>query len=336
MKKFLTIIMALGLVATFVACDNNEPAKSGDNMVQSGESQNGDENNEQNGSQTNAEGTVISLEGNPTTGYTWHVTDYDNTVISVEELGTEPLNQGATSEETVSGESGETQIVGAPSLFKFKITGLQGGVTNLTFDYYRSWEGSELAVDTKEYVVTVDNLLNVIATERVDEPDVPVEDDFTPSTEMQTLVDTLITNSGVQFAMPGSMKILLANAPTFVGLSEDLFTANVVDSIVYEPMISPATSSLCIVKLSEEADIATLKQTVLDNSNPAKWICTGAEKVLVMESGRYIMLVMSTPENCDALKTAFTNHFGAENVGEALTKDGVAAEDPFADNSMAL
>lgn len=333
MKKFLTIIMALGLVATFVACDNNEPAKSGDNIVQSGENQNENENNNQEGNQTDAEGTVISLEGNPTTGYTWHVTNYDNTIISVEELGTEPLNQGAASENAVSGES---EIVGAPSLFKFKITGLQGGVTNLTFDYYRSWEGSELAVDTKEYIVTVDNLLNVIATENVYEPDAPVEDEYTPSTEMQTLVDTLITNSGVQFAMPGSMKILLANAPTFVGLSEDLFTANVVDSIVYEPMISPATSSLCIVKLSDTADVATLKQTVLDNSNPAKWICTGAEKVLVMESGRYIMLVMSTPDNCEALKTAFTNHFGAENVGEALTKDGVAVEDPFADNGMAL
>ena len=332
MKKILTIVMALGLIATFAACDNNEPVKSGDNVVQSGEN----ENNNQNENQTNTEGTVISIEGNATTGYTWHATSYDNTVISVEELGTEPLEQGAVSEQPESGESGDAQLVGTPSLFKFKVTGLQGGVTNLVFDYYRSWEGSEFAVDTKEYVVTVDNLLNVIVTERVDEPEVPVEDEFTPSAEMQSLVDTLITNSGVQFAMPGSMKILLANAPTFVGLSEDLFTANVVDSIVYEPMISPATSSLCIVKLSDEADMATLKQTVLDNSNPAKWICTGAEKVLVMESGRYIMLVMSTPDNCEALKTAFTNHFGAENVGEALTKDGVAAEDPFADNNMAL
>lgn len=322
MKKLLTIILSLGLIATFVACDNNEPVNSGDNVTQSGENQNDNP--------TNTEGTVISIEGNPTTGYTWHATSYDSSIIKVEELGTESLNQTENNDE-----SGD-MLVGTPSLFKFKITGLQGGSTNLVFDYYRSWEGSELAVDTKEYVVTVDNLLNVIATERVDEPEIPGEDDFTPSAELQTLVDTLITNSNVQFAMPGSMKILVENAPTFVGLSEDLFTANVVDSIVYEPMISPATSSLCIVKLSDEADMATLKQTVLDNCNPAKWICTGAEKCLVIESGRYIMLVMSTPDNCEALKTAFTNHFGAENVGEALTKDGVAAQDPFVDNGMAL
>ncbi|MBO5141560.1 MAG: protease inhibitor I42 family protein [Clostridia bacterium] len=311
MKKFLTIVLAIGLIACFSACNNNEENKSGDNVAQSGENQ-----------EVN-EGTVISLEGNGTTGYTWHATSYDETIIKVEELGTEPLNQ-------------DPDIVGAPSLFKFRITGLEGGSTTLVFDYYRSWEGSELAVDTKEYIVTVDNLLNVIATENVDIPDEPIVDEYTPSEELQTLVDTLITNSGVQFAMPGSSKILVANAPTFVGLSEDLFTANVVDSIVYEPMISPATSSMCIVKLSEEADMATLKQTVLDNCNPAKWICTGAEKCLVIESGRYIMLVMSTPDNCEALKTAFTNHFGADNVGEALTKDGVAAQDPFEDNGMAL
>ena len=141
------------------------------------------------------------------------------------------------------------------------------------------------------------------------------------------IVDTLITESGVQFAMPGSMKIMLANAPTFVGLSEQLFTQYVTDSIVYEPMISPATSSLCIVKVSDEANVSDLKQEVIDNANPRKWICTGAEKCLAIDSGNYILLIMSTPDNCEAMKNAFTKHFGADNVGEALTKDGVPAQD---------
>ena len=147
-----------------------------------------------------------------------------------------------------------------------------------------------------------------------------------PSTEMEILINDLITKSEVQIPMPAATKILLANAPTFVGLSEDLFSKYVVDSVVYEPMISPATSSICIVKLSEDADINSLKQTVLENSNPAKWVCTGAEYCLVMESGRYIMLAMSTEENCNALKDAFTEQFGAENVGTPLTKEGVSIE----------
>jgi len=324
MKKLLTILLAVGIMASFVACgDNENPTQSGEEQKQSGEQN------------MQAEGTVISIEGNASTGYTWHAVGYDPSIIKVEEMGSETLNESTTDEEAAVGGSGDQSgenasgenLVGVPSIFKFKITGLEAGSTNLTFKYYRSWEPSTTAIDEKSYVVTVDNLLNVVATEEVEvDTDIPTEDDYTASAEMENLVNDLITASEVQFAMPATSKILLANAPTFVGISEDLFTKYVVDSVVYEPMISPATSSMCIVKLSEDADIATMKQTVLDNCNPAKWICTGAEKCLVIESGRYIMLVMSTPDNCEALKDAFVEKFGAEKVGEPLTKDGVSSE----------
>lgn len=337
MKKILIFILAIGLIASFSACNNNESTNSGDNVSQSGnqnENQNGNQNENQNGNQNGEtnnqpEGIVLTIEGNGTTGYTWHATGYDSEMVKIEELGTEPIEQG-NNENVVSGEnevSGEaTQIVGTPSLFKFKITGIKEGSTTIIFDYYRSWEGISSTIETRQYLATIDDKLNVVVVEKIEEPDIPVEDDYTASAEMEALVNDLITRSEVQFAMPMASKILLANAPTFVGLSEELFSQYVVDSVVYEPMISPATSSMCIVKLSDDADVATLKQTVLQNSNPAKWVCTGAEQVLVMESGRYIMLVMSTPENCEALKTAFTEHFGAENVGEVLTKEGVSVE----------
>lgn len=346
MKKLLTILLMISLITCFTAC-NNKTGESGENQSQSGNntSQSG-ENTEQSGEQNiQSEGTMLSIEGNATTGYTWHVTAYDNTIIKVEEMGMESLsanqsagnareqnganqnNGGTTLSGEVSGNQETPPMVGLPSLFKFKITGLQAGSTDVVFDYYRSWEGSESAVDTRTYIVNVDNLLNVVATEKIEiEEDIPTEDDFTPSTEMETLVNDLIAKSGVQFRMPMPSKILLANAPSFVGLSEDLFSRYVVDSVVYEPMISPATSSMCIVKLSEDADINSLKQTVLQNSNPAKWICTGAEYCLVVESGRYIMLVMSTEEDCNALRDAFIEQFGAENVGTPLTKEGVSTE----------
>lgn len=330
MKKILTIILAIGLMATFTAC-NNKQGTSGD-QNKSGEEQ----------QKPQSEGTILSLEGNPTTGYAWYPSNYDSNIIKVEALENEPKNNnekqnanntnngnsgnsGKSGENANSGESGEgEQLVGAPSIFKFKIIGLKEGSTTLTFDYYRSWEGAETSIDTLEYVVTVDDLLNVVATEKV--PEGPNVDEFTPTAEMQGLVDDLVAKSGVQFRAAASSKILVANAPTFVGLSEEQFTRDVVDSIVYEPMISPATSSMCIVKLSDTADMARLKQDVLDNCNPMKWICTGAKKCLVIESGRYILLVMSTPEDCEALKTAFTDHFGADNVGKPLTKDGLVDE----------
>lgn len=225
MKKILTVLLAIGLVASFTACDNNE--QFNDNQGESGSH------------------------------------------VSGEQINDNPINDNPIDDN--QGESG-SQISGEE---------INGGL---------------------------------------------VEDDFTPSEELQTLVDTLITSSGVQFGMPASMKIMLANAPSYVGLSEQLFTEYVEDSIVYEPMISPATSSLCIVKVSDDANVADLKQEVIDNCNPRKWVCTGAEKCLAIDSGNYILLIMSTPDNCEAMKNAFTEHFGADKVGEALTKDGVPAE----------
>lgn len=280
MKKLLTILLTLCLIATFAACNNT---------------------------QKDNEGTVLSIEGNPTTGYSWHATNYDAELISVEELGAEQL------------ESSGENMVGVPSVFKFKIVGLKEGTGDLTFEYYRDFEGADYSIDLVTYEVTVDGELNVTAEEKAYQP---VEEDLTPSEEMETLVNDLVTASEVQFNMPGTSKVATANAPTFVGLSEDLFTQYVVDSIVYEPMISPATSSMVIVKLSEDANVSDLKQTVIDNCNPRKWICTGAEYCLAIDSGNYILLIMSTEDNCNAMKTAFTEHFGAENVGEALTKVG--------------
>lgn len=233
MKKLLTILLAIGLIASFTACDNQE-------------------NNNQNENENN---TVIGGENN---------SQDDNNQENNENNGSENNGTENNDEQSGNANSGEETL--------------------------------------------------------------PEEDDYMPSQELQTLVDDLMAKSEVQFAMPGSMKIMLANAPTYVGLSEQLFTQYVEDSIVYEPMISPATSSLCIVKVSDDANVADLKQEVIDNCNPRKWICTGAEKCLAIDSGNYILLIMSTPDNCDAMKTAFTEHFGAENVGEALTKDGVPAE----------
>lgn len=309
MKKILTVILAIGLITCFAAC-NNKPVQSGDKVNQSGE-QNNNQDNNQNNDQTQTEGTVLTFEGNASTGYTWNASGYDEEIIKVEQLSGDNANEE------------DNQLVGAPSEVKFKVTGLKEGTTSLSFDYYRSWEGIDSATDSRFYLVTVDSSLEAIV------------ESYLPSKEMETLVNELVTKSEVQFAMPGTSPIFIANAPTFVGLSEELFKENVVDSAVYEPMISPATSSMCIVKLSEDADVATLKQTVIDNCNPAKWVCTGAEKCLAIESGRYIMLVMSTPDNCEALKEAFTEHFGADNVGEPLTKDGVPNELPE-DQGMAL
>ena len=68
----------------------------------------------------NSREKILELRGNPTTGYTWIYTIGDETIIQVDEdiqyLGKEGM-------------------VGAPSLFTYKVRSTKQGNTNLKFEY---------------------------------------------------------------------------------------------------------------------------------------------------------------------------------------------------------
>lgn len=136
--------------------------------------------------------------------------------------------------------------------------------------------------------------------------------------ELEKKINALMEKSQVMIRMPMAMPIDSEAAFTYIGLSADVFNANVKEAMSYESMIMPANQSVCLIELNDTADVASIKKQVLDNCDPNKWICMSADKCLVVDSGRYIMLVMSTQEDCDALQKAFAAEFG--NAGEALTK----------------
>lgn len=144
-----------------------------------------------------------------------------------------------------------------------------------------------------------------------------VEEEYEPL-PLETEITSLIEKAEVMMRMPMPMPITAETAVTFVGLSEADFTANVKAGIAFESMISPANSSVCLLELNDTADVAKVKQSIIDNCDPNKWICMSAEKCMVVDSGKYVVLVMSTPEECDAVQKVFAAEFGA--TGEALTK----------------
>ena len=76
---------------------------------------------------------VISLEGNPTTGYTWQVAELDEAVLrQVGEMEFEP----------------DTGNVGAGGLQTLRFETVNSGKTSLDLVYHRSWEEDEQPVDT--------------------------------------------------------------------------------------------------------------------------------------------------------------------------------------------
>ena len=89
----------------------------------------------------------LSLESNPSTGYSWAASSSDEEIAYVQELGFTPENE---------------DLVGAPGTAGFRICGAAPGEAAITFAYARNWEEEEVAV-AFTVPVTVDEGLNVTA-----------------------------------------------------------------------------------------------------------------------------------------------------------------------------
>lgn len=168
-----------------------------------------------------------------------------------------------------------------------------------------------------------ENVENSDNNEEIENPDDEVNTGSTnPSASVvMNKMTNIVTKAGAEVMMPMQDAIPAESSLGFIGLSEEDFNKYVTESVVYESMISPAFQSICIVKVNDTSKIADLKKSILDNSNPRKWICSSAEKVVVVDCGEYIMLAMSTEDLCGKLVTAFGEEMGG-TLGETLTKAG--------------
>ncbi|MBF0529982.1 MAG: protease inhibitor I42 family protein [Deltaproteobacteria bacterium] len=75
----------------------------------------------------------IELPGNPTTGYDWHPIEVDGQYLDV--LSKEPKK------------SGQTNLIGAPSLIVSRFQTKKPGNTTVELAYFRVWEGAATATD---------------------------------------------------------------------------------------------------------------------------------------------------------------------------------------------
>jgi inhibitor of cysteine peptidase len=82
----------------------------------------------------------ITLEGNPTTGYTWEVDSVDEKILKLEG---EPDFDAAS------------DAVGAGGMMTLKFNAASAGKTDLKLVYHRPWEEGEAPAETFEVSVTV-------------------------------------------------------------------------------------------------------------------------------------------------------------------------------------
>ena len=67
---------------------------------------------------------------------------------------------------------------------------------------------------------------------------------------------------------------------------------NVTDVAVYESMMGSQAFSLVMVRTAEGADAKAVAQEMKDNIDPRKWICVGADEMMVVIYSDVVMLVM--------------------------------------------
>lgn len=152
-----------------------------------------------------------------------------------------------------------------------------------------------------------------------DDTNLPLEDESGDGDNVTNIINALANNATIIVNSPYCNVISAETASSYVGLSEEEFNENVADGAFYESMISPATESYCLLKLNDSADMATVKQSVFENANPRKWICSNADRVVVIDSGRYLLLAMGANESVDSMVEQFKGYFN-NDVGEMLDR----------------
>ena len=90
---------------------------------------------------------------------------------------------------------------------------------------------------------------------------------------------------------------------------------NVTDVSVYEPMMGSQAFSLVMVRTAEGADPEAVAKEMKDNIDPRKWICVGADEMMVAGYSDTVMLIMLDSQmglSAQSYVDAFAEVCGAE------------------------
>lgn len=71
------------------------------------------------------------------------------------------------------------------------------------------------------------------------------------------------------------------------------------------PMMAPPAYQMVVVRVKDASDAESVAKEMLENANPAKWVCVQAECVRVGVCGDTIMMVMYSVDDANALINAF-------------------------------
>ncbi len=142
----------------------------------------------------------------------------------------------------------------------------------------------------------------------------------------EELMNMVVEQVEIPFmAMANPVQVSSEDSAYFLGLTDSKALVEV-EAVVYEAMVSALAFSASMVKLVDTADAETVKNEILNGVDMRKWICVEAEKLIVVDNGQYVLMVMGPVDLAQSMAAAFDTVLEADN-GTALEKDGAAPMD---------
>ncbi len=143
------------------------------------------------------------------------------------------------------------------------------------------------------------------------------DNDITESTA--DVMTKIVEDAKLEVMAPMQDAIPAEVAQTFVGLTTEVFNEYIDSSVYYESQMSPSNQSYCLVKVKNFDDVKMIKDTIFENADARKWICMSADRVVVSNAGKYVLLAMGSTESCDSMLNAFADYFDGK-VGTTLDR----------------
>jgi hypothetical protein len=78
--------------------------------------------------------------------------------------------------------------------------------------------------------------------------------------------------------------------------------------------MSSVAYSAIYVRTTDDADSTTIRDTIMENVDPSKWVCVTAEKQSAVILGNDVFFVMGAPETVDAVMENVINSAKSRNM----------------------
>lgn len=111
----------------------------------------------------------------------------------------------------------------------------------------------------------------------------------------EELIDKIYETVMPEFALD-KMTIDLSDADTVTWLTGISDASLLSDAAISEPMMSSQAYSMVVVRVADAAKAEEVAQTMLDNINPAKWVCVEADDIDAAVYGDLVLFVMINSE----------------------------------------